>query len=105
MSRKFPFLLMLAAGAAFGQAPAFEVATIKPAAPLDPARIASGQMRVGMTITAARVDIGFLSLSDLIRTAYRLKPYQISGPNWMATERFDVQAKLPEGANREQVPE
>jgi uncharacterized protein (TIGR03435 family) len=46
-----------------------------------------------------------MSLADLIRVAYRVKAYQVSGPDWMATERFDVLAKLPEGASREQVPE
>jgi uncharacterized protein (TIGR03435 family) len=46
-----------------------------------------------------------MSLAELIRVAYRVKPYQISGPDWMASERFDVLAKLPEGASREQVPE
>jgi len=101
--------LVLAAGAALGQtpapAPAFEVASVKPAAPLDGSRILSGQMHVGMKIDAARVDIGSMSLADLIRVAYRVKPYQVSGPDWMASERFDVLAKLPEGGSREQVPE
>jgi uncharacterized protein (TIGR03435 family) len=46
-----------------------------------------------------------MSLADLIRVAYRVKAYQVSGPDWMASERFDVLAKLPEGASREQVPE
>jgi uncharacterized protein (TIGR03435 family) len=46
-----------------------------------------------------------MSLADLVRVAYRVKPYQISGPDWMASERFDVLAKLPEGAHSEQVPE
>ena len=101
--------LLLAAGAALGQTPAaaptFEVASVKPAGPLNPAAIASGQMRIGMKIDAARVDIGSLSLADLIRIAYRVKAYQVSGPDWMSTERFDVRAKLPEGATQEQVPE
>ena len=96
--------LLLAACAAHGQTPAaaptFEVASVKPAGPLNPAAIASGQMRVGMKIDAARVDIGSLSLADLIRIAYRVKAYQVSGPDWMSTERFDVRAKLPEGATR-----
>ena len=30
--------------------------------------------------------------------AYRLKLYQISGPDWVGTDRFDVAATLPEGA-------
>ena len=97
--------LVLAAGAAMGQTATFEVASVKPAAPLDRSQILSGQMHVGMKIDAARVDIGSMSLADLIRVAYRVKPYQISGPDWMASERFDVLAKLPEGASSGQVPE
>jgi uncharacterized protein (TIGR03435 family) len=86
-------------------APAFEVAAIKPAPPLDPAKIMAGKLHIGMTINAARVDIGNLSLADLIRIAYKIKPYQLTGPDWMGAQRFDVQAKLPEGASKEQVPE
>lgn len=95
----------------FGQAslksslPAFEVASVKPAGPLDPARIMSGQMRIGMNVNAARVDIGSMSLSELICIAFRVKPYQVSGPSWLGADRFSIQAKLPEGANMEQVPE
>lgn len=98
-----------AAGAVFGQAPAaapaFEVASVKPSGPLNPELIKSGKMPIGLKIDAARVDIGSLSLADLIRMAYRVKQYQISGPDWMSTERFDVHAKLPDGASSEQVPE
>jgi uncharacterized protein (TIGR03435 family) len=96
---------------AFGQTPAptpalaFEVASVKPAGPLDPAKIMSGQMRIGMQVDKARVDIGSLSLADLIAIAFKVKPYQISGPNWMGAERYTIQAKLPEGATPEQVPE
>jgi uncharacterized protein (TIGR03435 family) len=86
-------------------APAFEVASIKPSPPLDVNAIMSGKMHVGMKTDAARVDIGFMSLADLIRTAYRVKPYQISGPDWMSAQRFDIQAKMPDGASPEQVPE
>ena len=102
-------LLVLAAGAALGQTPgpgpAFEVASVKPAAPLDRSQMLSGQMHVGMKVDAARVDIGSMSLAELIRVAYRVKAYQVSGPDWMASERFDVLAKLPEGASSAQVPE
>lgn len=101
--------LLLAAGAVFAQAPAaspaFEVASIKPAPPLDPAKIMSGQLHVGMSIDGARVDIGFFSLADLIRTAYKIKPHQLQGPDWMKEQRWDIVAKMPEGATKEQVPE
>jgi uncharacterized protein (TIGR03435 family) len=86
-------------------APAFEVASIKPSPPIDANAILSGKMHVGMKTDAARVDIGFMSLADLIRVAYRVKPYQISGPDWMSAQRFDIQAKMADGASTDQVPE
>ena len=86
---------------------AFEVATIKPAKMPNPADMMNGKAHVGMKTDAARVDIGFMSLNDLIGMAYKVKTYQISGPDWMGAmnERFDVLAKMPEGATKEQVPE
>ena len=101
--------LLFAAGAVFAQAPAavpaFEVASIKPAEPIDPAKIMAGKQRIGMSIDKAQVSIGSLSLSDMIQAAFRVKPYQVSGPDWMTAQRFDVMAKIPEGATSEQVPE
>lgn len=85
-------------------APTFEVATIKPAAPLNPRDIAQGKVHLGMSVDGARVDIGALSIADLIRIAWEVKPYQVSGPEWMPTERFNILAKMPEGANKDQVP-
>jgi uncharacterized protein (TIGR03435 family) len=70
-----------------------------------PAQLASGQAHLGMNVDAARVDIGSLSLADLIGIAYQVKAYQIQGPDWMSSERFDVVANLPEGASKEQVPQ
>ena len=46
-----------------------------------------------------------LSLDNLIAIAYRVKRYQISGPDWMASERFDIAAKLPAGAAEKEIPE
>ncbi len=86
---------------------AFEVATIKPANMPNPSDWMSGKMHVGMKTDAARVDIGFMSLTDLICLAYDVKTYQVSGPDWMGSigERFDILAKMPEGATKAQVPE
>jgi uncharacterized protein (TIGR03435 family) len=104
--------LALATVAVAGQTPpsgpTFEVAVIKPSVPLTDlrsaeAKIRSGQLRIGLTVVGARVEIGFMSLAELIRTAYDVKPYQISGPDWMTSERFDVTAKLPDGATKDQV--
>ena len=85
--------------------PVFEVATIKAAQQPTPADIMAGKLHVGMKIEAGRVDIGFLSLENLLSTAYDVKPYQIVGPDWIKTERFDILAKMPEGTNKDQVPD
>lgn len=86
--------------------PTFEVASIRPSAALtslSPADLQSGKIRIGMNVLGSRVEFGFMSLPDLIRIAYDVKAYQISGPDWMATQRFDITATLPEGATRDQV--
>lgn len=33
-----------------------------------------------------------------------MKAYRVSGPDWIGTTRFDIVAKIPEGAAKEQVP-
>ena len=82
----------------------FEVASISPSVPLQ-TQISTGQLRVGATITDSRVDLKSASLSELVAMAYRLKPYQLTAPDWMQSERFDVMATIPAGGNKEQVPE
>jgi uncharacterized protein (TIGR03435 family) len=103
----FPAVLLVASAALFAQqpSPAFEVASIKPAGQINPARIAAGAMRIGMTVDNARVDIGFFSIADLIRTAYRVKQYQVTGPDWLGGDRFNIQAKIPDGVSKDLVPE
>jgi len=96
--------LVVAALAAFGQQPAFEVASIRSAAQITPEMITSGKLHVGMKIDAGRVDIGFASLRDLVTQAYEVKPYQVTAPDWMNAQRFDILAKMPDGATKEQVP-
>ncbi len=104
------FLSIVAAGWAQTAAPlSFEVATIKPSAPIDPVAAASGKpIHAGMKIDASRVDIGNFSIAAMIAKAYDVKSYQISGPDWLtqlSAQRFDVLAKMPEGTNKDQVPE
>lgn len=90
---------------AFGQTPAFEVASIKPAPPMTPELMRSGQMHIGIRVDKARADFGGMALIALIAYAWHVKNYQISGPDWMDGARFDILAKLPDGALPEQVPE
>jgi uncharacterized protein (TIGR03435 family) len=42
-------------------------------------------------------------LKEYIRIAFRIKDYQVLGPEWMGSDRYDISAKLPEGGKREQV--
>jgi uncharacterized protein (TIGR03435 family) len=95
---------------AYGQTPlAFEVASVKPSAPITPQMVQSGKLHVGMKIDAARVDIGAWSLAQLIGEAYKVKGYQIVGPDWLknlaTSQRFDIMATMPAGSTKEQVPE
>jgi uncharacterized protein (TIGR03435 family) len=78
----------------------FEVASIRPAEPLNGAALA----RVGVHIDGAMVNCVSLSMKDYLIAAYQVKFYQILGPDWLGGERYDISAKLPEGATRSQVP-
>jgi uncharacterized protein (TIGR03435 family) len=104
--------LAMAAGVLLGQAPAakapaFEVATIRPAPPIMEIiqQLQSGKAKIGMNVDGARVDMGFTSLADLMRIGFRVKQYQIQGPDWMAQQRFEIQAKIPDGVSQDLVPE
>jgi uncharacterized protein (TIGR03435 family) len=93
---------------ASGQSPAFEVASVKTAVP--PGRqpmfcIVPCSPGERLTIAGDRVEIRFMSLYNLIVTAYRIKPYQLSGPDWMRAQRFDIEAKIPGGVSKDRLPE
>jgi uncharacterized protein (TIGR03435 family) len=97
--------LIFATAAAFAQSPvAFEVASVKKAEPLSVNAAMSGKMNLGMTIDNAMVNIKSMSISELMRVAYKVKAYQVSGPDWLNAERFTITAKMPAGATRDQVP-
>ena len=89
-------------------APAFEVAAIRPANLPTPEQFRGGgpvQLRVGMQLDAGRLDWGLASLADMIQYAFRVKNYQVSGPDWMRSSRWNILARLPEGGSQDQVPE
>jgi|SRR5579883_724722 uncharacterized protein (TIGR03435 family) len=44
------------------------------------------------------------SLRDLLFLAYRVQFYQMNPPAWMENARFEIAAKLPPGATREDLP-
>jgi uncharacterized protein (TIGR03435 family) len=79
--------------------PAFEVASVKPAPPPS-----DNRMRVGMSGDAGRVNFSNVTLINLMARAYNVKDKQISGPDWLKSERYDIVATLPAGAPKDQVP-
>ena len=79
--------------------PAFEVASIRPSANAERQAVAAA----GQT-DSAQFRIGGLTVKDYISMAYAVKLNQISGPDWITTDRFDIAATLPDGARQDQVP-
>jgi uncharacterized protein (TIGR03435 family) len=83
---------------AFGQV-TFEVASIKSAPLQEQGRVSSRH-----SVDSGRLNYTNVSLGDLAAEAFRVQRTQISGPDFLDSARFDVMAKIPEGA-REHIPE
>lgn len=97
-------LLLLAALAVFAQndspQPAFEAASVK--------AVTSGRLRLppfrgGPGTSSPGQLSGVATFKALLMRAYDLRSYQISGPLWVESERYEIAAKIPAGAGREQV--
>ena len=117
---------ILFSAAAFGQAPAtlqdptpaanarFEVASIRPAV-YEPSagggvneRGIGGGCPTSMKVDRARVDFKCVTTAMLIGYAFRVSPERVTGPDWMMAvgpPRFDIAAKIPEGASETHIPE
>jgi uncharacterized protein (TIGR03435 family) len=109
-------LVLFTSCAAFAQTPAatpaFEVATVKPAAPPTTSMGPGGGMRIGIRVGArggpgtsdpGQITYSNMSMKALMVAAYGVKNYQISGPAWIDTERFDIVAKVPPGATKDEA--
>lgn len=101
MSRVLVCLVLLCAVVAAQtpaqDSPTFEVASIRPASPQ------TNDVRAGVRIAGTQVRFVSMSLRDLIGTAYRVKPQQIIGPDWLGQERFDLAATIPAGSSVAQL--
>jgi len=95
-----------------GATPAFEVATIKPAAPPVTSMGPGGGMRMAFrggsqggpgTPNPGQITYNGSTIKSLLVTAYGVKSYQISGPASIDTERYDIVAKVPQGASKDDV--
>lgn len=87
---------------------AFEVASVHQSPPPDMQKLIAG-LNAGIKpeairIEGSRVVFTFMSLKRLIAYAYGAQTYQISGPDWLPTDRFDIVATLPAGTNKDNAP-
>ncbi len=84
----------------------FDVASVKPAAlPAGgPGRMMFAPTSGGPgTNDPGRIHYPYLSLKALLMSAYDVKDFQISGPAWLDTERFDITATMPPETTKEQL--
>jgi uncharacterized protein (TIGR03435 family) len=51
-----------------------------------------------------RVILSYVTLQNLLAQAYRIKNFQIEGPGWLDSDRFDIEAKLPAEAKDDDFP-
>jgi uncharacterized protein (TIGR03435 family) len=74
----------------------FDVADVHVSAPSVFPQMSGGVLRAG------RYEIRNATMVDLIKTAYGIDTEAVmGGPSWLATDRFDVIAKTPNGATPE----
>jgi uncharacterized protein (TIGR03435 family) len=92
--------------AVFGQdtaaQPQFDVASIKPAAQT-PGPMMFGCRGGPGTADPGRLTCANANLGMLMMRAYGVQSYQITSPDWFNSERFDIAAKVPDGATKEQL--
>lgn len=76
-------------------APAFDAAAVKPNN--------SGSGSSSSHTRPANVQITNESLRQIIVDAYRIRDYQLSGPDWLRSVHFDIDAKAPFGTPDSQL--
>jgi uncharacterized protein (TIGR03435 family) len=87
------------AGQAVVAPPSFEVASIKPAAPQQGNSMLSSMRQEGGQIRYTNVH-----LKNVLARAYGVRIYQIAGPAWLDSERYDIVAKAPHGVSEDRIP-
>lgn len=75
----------------------FDVASVKPNT--------GGAMMMSMRMLPNSFNVTNLPLRLIILQAYRVSGYQlVGGPSWLDSERFDINAKAPEGSRPDETP-
>lgn len=93
-------ILIAASAFAAADPPAFDVASVKPNR--------SGYRASSTSHSGGRVALDNVSLHKAIEVAYGIPPGredELSGPTWLASERFDIVATCPPETSRDRVRE
>jgi uncharacterized protein (TIGR03435 family) len=82
-----------------GQTPAFEAASVKVSTAPD----LRSRMRGGPgTADPGQITYSNVTLVAVLMRAFDAKSYQVTGPDWLSSRRYDITAKVPEGTSAEQ---
>jgi uncharacterized protein (TIGR03435 family) len=93
--KSLPLLLTISA-AAIAQTPAFDAASIKPNQSIDGPNSVGGPSSIRPS--KGRVSMENVSLNKVLLNAYGIpddREYMVDGPNWLATEHFNIDATFP----------
>src|SRR5260370_28818176 len=91
-------IAMVCISAVLGQAPSFDVASIH-----STKSVGEGRRREKIDINPGTVTMTNVSLKSAIRWAYHIMDYQVSGPDWLGSERFDIAAKSADQASEDRL--
>lgn len=97
-------ILVVAGGIAFGQVSegkfTFEVASVRPSN--RPNSRPQGGGGPGSPYDPERLHLESMPMRNLLMFAYGLDQDQISGPAWLGSEAYDIDAEIAPGATKEQ---
>src|SRR5262245_10708223 len=84
----------------------FDVTTVKSTSP----RLPNGALRVGAAPignpavgSPGRLYYDRVSLRSILLVAFSLKDMQLASPDWMASEYYEIDARMPVEATTEQI--
>jgi uncharacterized protein (TIGR03435 family) len=98
-------LILFAATAAFGQSadgstPAFDVASVKVS---QPGAAGERRGRGNTQVSPGTVTMRNVSLKSAIRWAWHVTEYQVTGPDWLDSERYEITGKAAGPATDDQL--
>ena len=91
-------VLSVSANAQSASNPVFDVASVRVAKPGD-----VQEDREDIRTSPGTLVMRHVSLKSCIQWAYGLSAFQLSGPDWLASDRFDITAKAAEPAQEDQL--